>query len=609
MSEKKRPERPLIADIWRMMLLVLRAAPAMNAAHVVSSMVHASSFALVYITMQRLFDAATALASGGPLGTAVAAAGFFGLAHVWTQALNGFDNFFFSQTNVKITGVLNTQINDKASRIAPVTFEDPAFLDDVNKAREGAGRGIFTGKILITIATFYLPYFATMGGYLYSLSPLLLVSLALVFLPVIASQVFRLKVFAKLEDEVAPVRRRMEYYEQCLTDRQYFKETRMLGAFTYFMKLTCDAAFVLGKTRWKAEATTQKREAVMRLFTLVGYLGILGLLVSRLLAGVITVGAFAAVLSSVGMLFGVAEEIISRHVGQVARTAGTMRNFLNFLDMPERGGSLGEFDAEQGLSLQDVRFAYPGAQEEAIRGVSLTIAAGETVAIVGANGAGKSTLVKLMTGLYAPTSGRVLVGGLDTAGATQDSVFRGVSAVQQKYQRYRMTLLDNVALSQPDVDSGEAKARAQAACGRAELQLGPSFPDGMDTMLSREFDGVDLSGGEWQRVAIARGLYRTHELIVLDEPTAAIDPIEETRVYRQFAEMSRGKTAVIVTHRLGSARITGRIVVMDGGRVDDTGTHEQLMARGGLYAQMFAAQRKWYEAGPVQEERAANSTP
>ncbi len=122
-----------------------------------------------------------------------------------------------------------------------------------------------------------------------------------------------------------------------------------------------------------------------------------------------------------------------------------------------------------------------------------------------------------------------------------------------------------------------------------------NFPDGLETMLSREFDGIDLSGGQWQRVAIARGLYRVHNLIVLDEPTAAIDPLEETRVYRQFSEISRGKTAIIVTHRLGSTRIADRIIVMADGRIDDIGTHEQLMQKGGVYAGMYNAQAQWYK--------------
>ena len=154
-----------------------------------------------------------------------------------------------------------------------------------------------------------------------------------------------------------------------------------------------------------------------------------------------------------------------------------------------------------------------------------------------------------------------------------------------------MTLAENIRISQSGNSDDIIAALDKAGVEWTDAE---AFPGGVDTMLSREFDGVDLSGGYWQRVAIARGLFRRHEIIVLDEPTAAIDPIEESKIYRQFAEMVKGKTSVIVTHRLGSARIANRIAVMDAGKIVDIGTHDELMLRRGLYADMYAAQAEWY---------------
>ena len=168
--------------------------------------------------------------------------------------------------------------------------------------------------------------------------------------------------------------------------------------------------------------------------------------------------------------------------------------------------------------------------------MNLTIKPGETIAIVGQNGAGKSTLVKLLVGLYLPTEGVVEIGGADSRKISPESIYKGTTGVFQKYQRYKLTLQENVWIS--DLEAQD-QTHLETAVKKADLELDQeTFPQGYDTMLSREFDGVDLSGGQWQRVALARGFYRRHDLIVLDEPTAAIDPLEETRIYQKFAELS-----------------------------------------------------------------------
>ena len=239
--------------------------------------------------------------------------------------------------------------------------------------------------------------------------------------------------------------------------------------------------------------------------------------------------------------------------------------------------------------MDDASFCYPGRDTAAIDGASLSIASGETIAIVGENGAGKSTLVRLLTGLYGPDEGTVTIGGLDSKKIHPSAVFSGISGVFQRYQRYKMTLGDNVTISSatgtPDDDN------IQGALDKAEFN-----EDGLllDSMLSPEFDGIDLSGGQWQRLAIARGLYRSSDFIVLDEPTAAIDPIEETRIYNQFKRLAKDKSAIIVTHRLGSTKLADRIVVMDAGKIVDSGTHDELIARPGKYAEMWMAQAAWY---------------
>lgn len=185
-----------------------------------------------------------------------------------------------------------------------------------------------------------------------------------------------------------------------------------------------------------------------------------------------------------------------------------------------------------------------------------------------------------------------MLGGLNTKNVSLKSLFENSSAVFQNYQRYKMTLSENVEISNTELNDSE---KMEDSLQKSGLNLDPkTFPENFDTMLSREFNGVDLSGGQWRRIAIARGLYRAHNIIILDEPTAAIDPLEEAALYKKFTEISKGKTALIVTHRIGSARIADEIVVMEKGKVCEVGSHEELMESEGKYSKMFLSQSKWY---------------
>ncbi len=560
--------------------------------------VHGVSWGLTTYASQLFFDAVTkAVSAKGTIMGVVLMTVVLGAATLGSQVLNGVHNFMGEVFSREMERVLSMRIHNKAARIDPVSFENPALLDDISKAREGARNSLWVLFTVIMLFTFYLPYFLFMGVYLFSLKPILALSLVLVFVPVAVTQLIRGAVFARLEDQAAPIRREYEYYERCLCDREYFKESRILGGFRYFMDLYRLTLALLSRTIWTAERRTGLWELGTKMLTLAGYFGVLFLLFTALLSGEISIGAFAAVFSSIGMMFGIMDEIVCRQIGGMTRNLGTVRNFVRFLNLPERAGRKIDLDAGEGVALRNVSFRYPGAEADCVCGVSIDVRHGETIAIVGENGAGKTTLVRLMTGLYLPREGRVTVGGVDTREASAGSVYRGISAVFQKYQRYKMTLGDNISISDVNGDvkpPGRDVTLADAAV-KAQLDVNAdTFPDGYATMLSREFDGVDLSGGQWQRVAIARGFYRAHRMIVLDEPTAAIDPLEETRIYRQFSEISKGKTAVIVTHRLGSARIADRIVVMDAGRIDALGNHDELMRAGGKYARMFNAQAQWY---------------
>lgn len=564
-----------------------------------------------------------------------------GLGKLLQQLLNAVINstpdIFFQKVNSVLTG----ELHKKISRLKPIAFEETAKLDHINKASQGLANAIGFVSSFGYIFTFYGFYIIAMFFYLLSLNRLLALAILLIFIPAGVSQIIRIKVYNKAEDKSAPIRREYDYYEECMVSRDYFKETRLLGAFGYFRRLYLEALDALQVIKFKAAFKTGMTDLGLSVITIAGYGSVMLLLFKCLLTGDISVGAFAAVFASVDDLYGIIDNMIRYAIGDMATQYGSINNYLNFLEMEEDTGEAYEPDDEIEIDIDNVSFAYPSdagevnavaerqfkydhygnlidsdllkdVEEEktdkekkyALRNCSLHIKKGETIAIVGENGSGKSTIIRLITGLYEPDSGTVSYNGEDISKYKKSDIYKNTSAVFQKYQRYQMTLKENICISSVDreADSKEQKPELTGELDAIAEQAGitmdeKTYPEGYETMLSREFEGVDLSGGQWQRIAIGRGFYRNHGLIVLDEPTSAIDPYEETRIYNQFAEISRDKTAVIVTHRLGSVRLSDRIVVMKGGEIVQAGTHEELMGEAdGEYARLYRSQEQWYMA-------------
>lgn len=595
-AAKEAPKKRGVLSIFcRLAPSVVRAAPVMFFSSILLSILHGVSHGLDTVIQQYFFDEAVLLSSGNTTWTKVLLGlAMMGGVNILTQVLNGVSNYIPNIQMRKVNGRLSIGIHRKMARLSPVVFESTEKLDDINKAEQGKNNSMWFVTIFCTIFTFYLPYFLFMGWYLFTLKPILVLSIVLVFIPTAATQLIRTKVFANLEDKSAPIRREQDYCESCIVGRETFKETRLLGGFSYFKSRFLELLQTLQKLQLRAALKSDLAECGMRLLSIGGYFGILLLLFDALISKEITVGAFAAVFNSIGMLYSVMEEVVCFHIKNLAKDMGTIRNYLNFLDLEERPGSLDTAPGWGDITLENVTLTYPQTDKPAVQDVSLALKKGETLAVVGENGSGKSTLIRLLTGLYPPDSGKVRINGTPASDLTFRALFAGVSAVFQRYQRYQMTLSDNIAISDTDETPDDSRLDAVAEMAGVDKD-DRSFTDGYQTMLSREFDGVDLSGGQWQRVAIARGFFRRHHTIILDEPTAAIDPYEETRIYNRFAEISKDKSAVIVTHRLGSVKLADRIAVMKDGRLVQLGTHDVLIAEEGEYRRLYTAQEQWYQ--------------
>ena len=504
-------------------------------------------------------------------------------------------NFFTGEVQIsRIIGHINSEINKKSASIDPVEYENPQRLDDINKAVNGAGAAVSFFFMTTGLILHYVTFFVFMGVYLTHLKPTLILCLVFVFAPVLFSHILRSSVFSKLEDKAAPIRREYDAYQDAASGKNFYKETRNLGSFRYLKNLLVNTIDSLNAAIWSANKKSALMDFGFNTLSLLGYGGIVVLLLKYLLDGEISVGAFAAVYGSIGMLFNITEEVVRHRIGAIAKDFGLVRNFLRFLEIPAGSRPDMDISKKDGITIENAGFKYPNAEKDSLKNINITIKPRETIAVVGENGAGKTTLVKLLTGLYKPTEGSVKIGGTDVRDINYHSLFENVSGVFQKYQRYALTLKENVQIADFASEYDNAKLEKILAENHIDKNNAGVFPEGLDTILSREFGGADLSGGQWQRVAIARGFYRDSEIIVLDEPTAAIDPIEESAIYRKFVEAAKDKTAVIVTHRMGSAKIAERIVVMKEGEIAEIGSHDELAASGGVYAEMYAAQAGWY---------------
>ena len=570
--------------------MLSRRAPLPLIAEVVVGLVLMSANVLVFFLLERLMSQ---VAGSGPPDHLVGPILVVGAAIVMRELLEMLADPLAVYFGGKGSSVLTAALNEKAARLEIVEFETLEAHERLELAKQGV-EAAASMLLFFLFPVYQLTFFAMAASYLFSLSPLLALVIPLMFAPRIASHLIHGSRYYQLERKTVPLLREFQYLERCLVDREYFKETRILGAGAHLLKRYRAAIGRFNAVRWREDVRLGVIDLGLNVLVVLGYGGSFLLAALLLAGGSIGVGGFAVVIYAVSRLMLMTRAVMSM-LGTSYRASATASHLLEFLRLDEGrppGASAGVSSAGN-LTAREVAFAYPGSERDAVDGVDLEVGQGTTLALVGANGAGKTTLAKLLLGLYVPTAGQVVRGGADTREMVKSEVRANTSAVFQNYQRYQMSLRDNVILADLGAAGDEERLLRALREGGVPEELWQG-PDGLDVMLSREFGTRDLSLGQWQRLAIARGLFREHDTILLDEPTASIDPLEEQAVYRRFMKIAAGRTAIIVTHRLASARLADRILVLDGGRIVEDGTHEQLLARRGLYHRMFTAQAAWY---------------
>lgn len=574
------------------MLDVVKTAPLYFAVEYIATAVDGVALALIAAATSRLFASAMNYSSGSANFSAVLSAVLILIGlNIVSELASGISNYCGEvYSDLSVQRLMN-RVHAKVVRLPDISFENPDQLDRINGAYSGSASARQVVNLLMDTFTMYLPYFVIYGIYLYSLRPLLLVIFPLVVVPAILGQLIKAKVSVSAEEESAVIRRRRDTYKTYIGDREFMKETRILGATAYFFKGMETVCGQLAGILTLAKTKSWVVDTVISLIQTLGYGCIVFLLIDSVFDGKIGIADFAAVFSTSSMLLELVRELFSDRLSEATEEYGLVKRYIDFMNLPQKAYSGQDMERLTQIEADRISFRYPSAADDAcaIRNLSLTLKKGESLALVGDNGSGKTTLTKLLLGLYEPTSGRILYNGIPHSEMNPRSIWKNSSAVFQSFGKYRLTLGENIALG--DVSETDATNAAQQA--QVDME---SVNCTMDTLLSREFGGTELSGGQWQKVAIARGIYHMGDLVVLDEPTAAIDPMNEQSLYESFIRMIEGRIGLIVTHRLGLARCCTRIALMKDGEIVAIGTHEELLKCSEYYRLLWQTQAESYQA-------------
>jgi ATP-binding cassette subfamily B protein len=508
---------------------------------------------------------------------------------------------------------ISVRLMRHAATLDLAQFEDPEFYDHLERARRQTTGRIGLIALLLAMGQDVLTLLS-LGAALVVHNPWLLLLLAVAILPSFLGETHFAALSYSLLFRWTPERRELDYLRFVGASNTTAKEVQMFGLAGWLS----DRYAALAQRYYDENKRLSVRKGIVSaLLSIIGTLGYYGayatILVSAV-AGAITLGT----LTFLAAAFGRSRDLIQRlllSASDIYEQSLYLRDLFVFFEMVPTirstpGAPRVPTPIRTGFVFEDVGFQYPGSDRWAIRHVDLTIAPGERIALVGENGAGKTTITKLLARLYDPSEGRILLDGVDLRAYDLASVREAIGVIFQDFVRYDMRFDENVGVGEirgvtayleeaRDATTEMPGVPPEALVDAAERSLAssllPRFAQGYRQMLGRRFDdGVDLSGGEWQKIALARAYMRSAQLLILDEPTAALDARAEYEVFLRFNELMAGRMAVVISHRFSTVRMADRIVVLSGGRVVEEGTHEALAGGAGLYAELFEMQAAGY---------------
>jgi ATP-binding cassette, subfamily B, bacterial len=492
---------------------------------------------------------------------------------------------------------ISTKIMDHASKLDLTSYEDPLFYDKMERARvQGTDRIVMiqsTGLLIQQVVTT-----VSLAGRVLFISPWILFALVICVVPAFVGETHFAFMGYSLNFRQTPAKREMDYLRILGGSKETAKELKLFGLGPFLMSRYTKLSDLLHKQNVSLAKRRVWVGAFLSTLGTVGYYGCYAYVIYETVFGGWTIGRLYLM---TGAIAGASTNIqaVFTTFSQIADQALFITDLLEFFGLRPKvfskpGALRVPRPISKGFEFQDVSFAYPGQTRLVLSNVSFRLEPSERLALVGENGQGKTTIVKLLTRLYDPTGGRILLDGVDLREYDLDDLWKEIGVIFQDFMRYDLTASENIAIGRIEDQENIFRLRSAAQKSLAE-QVIRKLPKGYDQILGRRFEGgVDLSGGEWQKIALARAYLREAQLLILDEPTAALDARSEHEVFERFAELTRGKMALLISHRFSTVKMADRILVLESGRIAEQGAHEELLRSKGRYAEMFDLQAASY---------------
>ena len=488
---------------------------------------------------------------------------------------------------------LQIELGEKGTRLSMICYENTETNNMLKRAKNCIEQERFSD---LSLSVFnILAEFLKVNGTLLVLDgfhPVLVgISLLSVF-PYLIVRLVRGKEFYELKRYQAAGERRRNYLYHLFGDKQAVKELRIFEIEDYIEQKMYAARDNKKQEVWNFKKRDMRSLLICEIFCKSGYLLSIFSTILLLLHQVLDVGMMAAALAAFTS-FQTAAKYFLVSLGRIPECAAFVKDYYDFMDMEEaeRGTEklCSDFDS---IKVKQLSFSYPGRKTPAVSNLSFTIKRNEVVAIVGNNGSGKTTLVKLLTGLYQAQKGQIYYGRQNLRSLDPEEFYKQISFVSQDFIKYELTVRENIGIGDWKQMENTGKIYMLLHQVGLETFISQAF---VNQLLGNEFGGRELSVGQWQKLAIARGMMKDSSVIFLDEPTAALDPLMETKVLKMFLKIAREKTAIIVSHRIGICKEVDKIIVMKEGKIAEIGNHEELLAEKGEYYRLYTMQQKWYE--------------